>query len=240
MIHADHRKWADFIFKFYLNRLFKHHFHAIHLMGPVPQFDKQKPILMLPNHSTWWDGFFFYLLNKNVYKRKMFLMMLEEQLEKNKFFRRLGAFSVNGGSVKELRAFLKYTTEVLNNSIEPVLMCIFPQGELQPWNTRPLKFKRGLELILNIINSKVTLCYLGIKVEFLNEQRPDVFLEISPEIEFDKKNLLLIKNLETSFNLFINQMEKKIVNGERGSVIIQGKKSVNQTFEDFWKKGARL
>ena len=32
--------------------------------GELPEIPDHLPLLLLPNHSTWWDGFFVYLLNK--------------------------------------------------------------------------------------------------------------------------------------------------------------------------------
>ena len=237
MIYAEHKKWADFIFKHYLNGLFNRHFFAIHLLTPVPDFDREKPLLLLPNHSTWWDGFFIYLLNKKVLKRKIYLMMLEEQLKQNRFFRLLGTYSIKLDTIKDVKESLNYTIDLLNKEQEPPLVCFFPQGELQAWHERPLIFKRGLELILKNVTTKINLCYLGIRIEYLGEQRPEVFLQISPVREINKKNQFLLKGLESEFNTFIDQFEKRIIGGTKGELLFQGKKSVNEQFQRLRKKG---
>jgi hypothetical protein len=58
MIQAQHAAWADRIFHPYVTWLFKRHFHVVRLLGKIPETNPELPLLLLPNHSTWWDGFF--------------------------------------------------------------------------------------------------------------------------------------------------------------------------------------
>ena len=103
MIQARHAAWADRIFHPYVTWLFKRHFHALRLLGKIPETNPELPLLLLPNHSTWWDGFFVYLLNKKLFERQPYLMRREDQLSRYRFFTRLGAYSINpqsSGSIK--------------------------------------------------------------------------------------------------------------------------------------------
>ena len=236
MISAEHKKWADWIFRPYLNWLFRRYFYGIYLLNPIPDFHPQKPLLLLPNHSSWWDGFFIYLLNKKRLHRKTYLMMLEEQLKQNRFFRFLGAYSIKSDTFKDVKQSLQYTINLLNRKEEPSLICFFPQGELQPWHTRPIHLKRGLEFILKRTKAEINLCFLGIRIEFLEEQRPEVFIQFSPIQEINHHCHYSISELESKFNTFLDQLEKNIVDREKGQPIFQGKKSVNERFHAYWKK----
>jgi hypothetical protein len=233
MIVAQHKKWADWIFRHYLNGLFKRHFYAIHLLDPVPDFEPQKPVLLLPNHSSWWDGFFIYLLNKKCLHRKTYLMMLEEQLKLNRFFRFLGVYSIQPDSFSDVKLSLQYTIDILNNTEEPSTVCFFPQGELLPWHTRPIGLKKGLAFILKRIENEIDLCFLGIRIEFLQEQRPEVFLQFSALEKYNPDKSCSIEDLQSKFNAFLDQLEKQIINGEKGKILFQGKRSVNQRFHSF-------
>jgi len=237
MIHAEHKKWADWIFRHYLNWMLKLHFYAIYLLNPVPDFHSQKPLLLLPNHSSWWDGFFIYLLNKKLLHRKAYLMMLEEQLKQNRFFRFLGAYSIKSDTFKNVKDSLQYTINLLNRKEEPLLICFFPQGELQRWQTRPIVFKRGFEFILKRIKTEINLCFLGIRIEFLGEQRPEVFLQFSSVIEINNNSHCSLSEFESEFNSFLDRLGTKIGNGEKGQMIFQGKRSVNERFHAYWKRG---
>lgn len=236
MISAEHKKWADRIFRYYLNGLFKRHFYAIYLVNHLPDLDPQKPLLLIPNHSSWWDGFFVYLLNKKCLHRKVYLMMLEEQLKENRFFRFLGAYSIKSDTYKDVKDSVQYTIDILNRKEKHTLVCFFPQGELQPWHTRPIVFKRGLEFILKRIKTGINLCFLGIRIEFLGEQRPEVFMQFSPVKKINNHGHYSPSELESEFNVFLDQLEKKICDGKKGKIIFQGKKSVNEQFRAYWKR----
>jgi len=210
--------------------------YAIYLLNLIPDFDHQKPLLLLPNHSSWWDGFFIYLLNKKLLHRKPYLMMLEEQLKQNRFFRFIGAYSIKSDTIKDVKQSLQYTRKLLNKKDEPLLVCLFPQGELFPWHTRPIQFKRGLEFILNRIETEINLCFLGIRIEFLGEQRPEVFMQFSSIKEINNSSYS-ISEFESEFDFLLNQLEKKMAKGEKGQIIFQGKKSVNEKFFAYRKRG---
>lgn len=234
MIVASHKKWADSIFELYLSGLFRKHFYAIHLFDPLPDITPDKPLLILPNHSSWWDGFIIYLLNKKRLHRKIYMMMLEGQLKRNSFFRLLGAYSIDPNRMKEVRRSLQYTLDLLNRRHEHSLICFFPQGELLPWHT-PIRFGKGLEYILHRIENKIQLCYLGIRIEFLQEQHPEVFMELSQLKTIHPRPDFSLPALESEFEALLKRLEQRIGAGERGSLLFQGKKSINEQFHAFRK-----
>ena len=131
MIEAKHIFWAEKLFQFYIFRLLKKHFHAFHLLGEIPKIDPNIPVILIPNHSTWWDGFFFYLLNRKLFKRTIYLMMLESQLSKYHFFSKVGAYSVAPENPKKILQSLRYTIGLLKKHTDKKpIICIFPQGEM--------------------------------------------------------------------------------------------------------------
>ena len=117
MIRARHRLWADIIFQPYLTWLFKRNFHEIQVLGTPPKIPDDLPVLLLPNHSTWWDGFFVYLLNKKIFHRTAYLMMLEKQLSKYKFFTKIGAYSIEPEKRRSIIESLEYTVQLLNQEM---------------------------------------------------------------------------------------------------------------------------
>lgn len=157
MIKTQPACWAKLIFHLYIMRLLKRSFHAFYQTGPVPEVLSEAPILLLPNHNTWWDGFLVYFLNSVLYKRPMYLMMLERQLKKYPFFSRVGAYGIEPNHISSLKKSLLYTIELMEQkNPKPPLICIFPQGELLPWRPQPLNFKPGIEWIVkNIKNQSI-------------------------------------------------------------------------------------
>ena len=59
MIPAKHNRQADYIFGIYIRRMFRKRFNSFNLIGSPPVIKKDLPLIITPDHSTWWDGFFF-------------------------------------------------------------------------------------------------------------------------------------------------------------------------------------
>ena len=218
MIRAQHRLWADFIFQPYLSGLFRRHFHTIQLLGGQPKIPSHLPLLLLPNHSTWWDGFFVYLLNKRIFHRTAYLMMLEEQLSKYKFFAKIGAYSIEPKHRQGIFESLEYTLEVLNQGTP--LVSIFPQGELLPWHTRPLGYKRGVEWILRAYRKPIAVLPLAIRTEFLGDKRPKVFFLFGDVHSFDPDTFHGMDWLEKTESALLDDLALRILRQEEGQNLL--------------------
>ncbi|MBN1482285.1 lysophospholipid acyltransferase family protein [candidate division KSB1 bacterium] len=234
MIKAEISPLHEALFKRYIRSLLKKHFNAIRLLGDKPDFG-DRPILLLPNHSTWWDGFFIHILKIQVLKRPGYLMMLEEQLAKNRFFANVGAYSINPTSAKENIRSLNYSVELLERPDHP-FVCIFPQGVLSPWGVRPLGYRRGIDIILRKLSKPVNLCQLAMKCEYLAGQRADVFFQFGKNSVFEPGNVVDVQELEQSHEHLLHEMNLRIIGGEKGRLILAGKRSINESFEILRKK----
>ena len=65
-------------------------------------------------------------------------MMDEPGLKQYPFFRKLGAFSINREQPKEIVQSLRYSKKLIDQNM-PVWL--FPQGEIQHQEIRPLEFQ---------------------------------------------------------------------------------------------------
>ncbi|MCI0695934.1 lysophospholipid acyltransferase family protein [candidate division KSB1 bacterium] len=240
MIKAQHAAWADGIFHPYVRWLCKRHFHAIHLLGQAPETNPDLPLLLLPNHSTWWDGFFVYLLNKKLFRRKAYLMMLDEQLSRYRFFARLGAYSINPQSSGSIKESIKYSIEILKQRIMPKpLLCIFPQGELLPWEKRPLGYKSGVETIISGYGGKANFLPLAIKTEFLHEQLPEAFFCFGENLVANSNTFAGMQRLQEIEESLLDELSRRIAKGEKGTILLSGHQSVNARFDMIKSKAHR-
>jgi hypothetical protein len=231
MTPARHSPWADRIFLPYILRQFRKIFHGLYFLGPVPEFDPALPLLITPNHSTWWDGFFFYILNKRVWKRKGYLMMLEEQLSKYRFFSRIGAFGIEPGLARKSYEALKYSADVLRDRANA--LCIFPQGVLRYAGVRPLEFQRGVGYILKLYGGEVNLLPLGIRCEFLIDQRPEAFFMADRVYRVDQRSFQGIQWLEDLEEDLLERLYRAILAGEKGLTVVQGQEPMNVRWDAF-------
>jgi 1-acyl-sn-glycerol-3-phosphate acyltransferase len=231
MITAQHRWWAHALFRPYSQWLCRRRFHGIQILGDIPDVPENMPILLLPNHSTWWDGFFVYLLNDVLLQRTFYVMMLEQRLREFWFFRFVGAFSINQQSPKGIAQTLAYTASLLATRTKkdtPPLVVIFPQGELHPSGIRPLGYNRGVERVLSKAEGAFALVPLAVRCEFLAEEKPFVFLEcgkpriISSELTSSEQahRIVNAKQLESELEQLLEQLAGRIVAGERGQSIL--------------------
>jgi hypothetical protein len=225
MTTARHSPWADRIFLPYILRQFRKAFHGLYLLGPVPAIDPALPLLITPNHSTWWDGFFFYILNKRVWKRTGYLMMLEEQLSKYRFFSRIGAFGIEPGLARRSYDALRYSAQVLRDPANA--LCVFPQGVLRYFGIRPLEFQRGVEHILKLYGGDVNLLPLGIRCEFLIDQRPEAFFMADRVHRVNHQTFQGIEWLEQHEEALIDRLYRAILAGDKDRVVVRGREPMN-------------
>ncbi|NIS38779.1 hypothetical protein GWN91_06515, partial [Candidatus Saccharibacteria bacterium] len=238
MTRAKHSRWAHLIFDIYLWWAFRRHFNAFHLLGELPKPDPKLPLILVPNHSTWWDGFFVHFLNKRYLGRPLYLMMLEEQLQKYKFFSRVGAYGIEPDNSKSILKSLNYTTKVLKQSQSPFpTVCIFPQGELQPWGKRPLDFKSGIDWVIKKYQKPINILLLCIRCEYLQQQKPGVFFLFNKNYVFDVDTFPGNKWLEEIEEVLLDDLNQRIAEGKTGQLLLNGSRSVNQKMDRVLGRG---
>ncbi|HQU74203.1 MAG TPA: lysophospholipid acyltransferase family protein [Calditrichia bacterium] len=227
MITANPNRGAAWIFGPYLNHLFRGHFQAFHLLGEIPETDPTLPLVFMPNHSTWWDGFFVWWLNKSLFQRPFYVMMLAEQLQRFSFFRRLGAYGLDPGNAKSTVQALRYTVERLAETPPPTL-CFFPQGELLPWQNNNLRLREGISWISAHSPGKITALPLGIRVEMLAQQRPEVFFAFGRPVPIGEKKAVDMNALTGIMESLLAEMAGDIVQKRETKILFSGKRSLSE------------
>jgi 1-acyl-sn-glycerol-3-phosphate acyltransferase len=173
MIQADHKIWAEFVFNIYLKRLLKKSFYDFRIINELPEFDNSKSIVVTPNHFSWWDGFFIYWTNKKLFNRKLYVLMLEEQLKRYWFFKKLGCYSIDLNDSRKMIVSLKYTMDLLlkpNN-----LVTIYPQGEIQAYDEKHIVLKEGIDFITKKSTVDFQILPIAFKIHYTNERLPIVY-----------------------------------------------------------------
>lgn len=192
MIKADHNIFAQKLFYAYIKRLMKKHYSHFYLVNKPPIISDKNSLVFVPNHISWWDGFFIGHIERNYYNRKVHIMMLEEQLKKYWFFKKVGAYSISPGNIKSFLETRNYTRELISNNSNSVI--IYPQGEIESYEKRPLSLKKGLDKILDYNQNNVSILPVAFKIQYYSEMKPSIIVRFGREINsFELKN---------NFNLF--------------------------------------
>jgi 1-acyl-sn-glycerol-3-phosphate acyltransferase len=201
MIQADHNRWAKFVFDIYLKRLFQKSFIDFRIVNDLPKLDKSKSIIVTPNHFSWWDGFFIYWLNKKVLNKKLYVMMLEEQLKRYWFFKKLGCYSIDLNDNKKMIASLKYTLDLIPNQDNAIT--IFPQGEIQAYEHRPVELRDGIEFISKKSKVDFQIIPVAFKIHYTNERLPIIFSRFGKLLSSKE----LSENPQTFKDEFVSNLE---------------------------------
>lgn len=171
MLKARHHWFLFPFFKHHAFRIMRKHFASIHLCGEPQTWNK--PVLLVSNHISWWDGFWALYLNQKVFKKRFHVMMLEEQLRKHRYFNYCGAYSVAKKS-RSIIESLAYTNELLADAGNMVLY--FPQGEIQSMHVREFSFEKGLTKVLEQQNNKFELVFMAAVCDYFSNKKASLWL----------------------------------------------------------------
>ena len=150
--------------------------------------------IYMANHFSFWDGFWaFYVFRKTFLKKhnmkRLYIMSLKKQMEKNKWLRYIGSFSVDPGKRTILESF-DYAAEILS---EPGnLLLFYPQGKLESCYIRYIKFDEGLYEIVPKIKGDCQLIWASTTIEYFEALSPTVhasMLDCGTNHDFDFKAL---------------------------------------------------
>ncbi len=173
MIKADHKTWAKFVFDIYLKGLLKKSFFDFRIINEQPEIDQSKSLILTPNHFSWWDGFFVYWLNNRTLNKKLFIMMLEDQLKRYWFFQKVGCYSIDLNDNRKMIASLKYTIDLLLNSNN--IITIYSQGEIQAYDEKKIVLKDGIDFIAKKSTVDFQILPLAFRIHYSNEKLPIVY-----------------------------------------------------------------
>ena len=200
ILKAKHNTIIYPFFKSYIRRKIKQNFKPIKIIGEVA--DKNLPVLLITNHNSWWDGLWVEYVNQQIFKRKFYFMMLEDQLRKFWFFNYTGGFSVRKNS-KSIIETLDYTKQLLANKNNLVL--IYPQGKIQSMHNTDFQFERGLEHILKKLQNPVQVIFMVSLVDYFSSDKPGLYLYIQEYAENEFKT----ENIQFAFSAFYQICIKK-------------------------------
>ncbi|MDD2381423.1 MAG: lysophospholipid acyltransferase family protein [Mariniphaga sp.] len=193
MIKPRHHWFVYPFFEWYAWRKIKRNFSKVILSGEVVVTNK--PIFIVANHFSWWDGFFIGSLNRKKFHKKFHVMMLEEQLKKNWFLQYTGAFSIQKSS-KGVIGSLQYCIDLLQNPGN--LVTFFPQGRFESVYIQPLHFEKGMEWLLKNLKNDVQMIFAANQVDYFESVKPYLFMHFQ-EYNYSGK---AIHTIEKDYNLF--------------------------------------
>lgn len=194
ILKAKHHSLIFPVFQWYTRWSIKQFFNKVVREGELPA--SRKPLLLIANHVSWWDGFWALYLNMVLFKRKFHFMMQEDQLRKYWFFNYCGGFSVRRNSRTAIET-IDYAVDLLMQENNLVLM--FPQGKIESMYKYPFMFENGVERIANRLNpEKFQIVMLANLVDYHSHRKPTLFQYVGLYKGDDYSS----KSLEVQYNHF--------------------------------------
>ncbi len=241
-------------FSWYSRRQFKKYFHAVRAFVPVETRNMQAacPVLFYCNHAYWWDGFWSQLCTEMFFRQNLYIIIEYSQLVKYRFFTRLGAFSLDRQNSRSAMETVDYAAARLaETSGKQNALWIFPQGVIEHVDKKPLHFYNGASSIVDRVLRKISSIYLVSvvsRIEYLEEQRPELFLSFgSPELVnrdvYDGKKELTV-HMQNTTDRHLSDLKRKIIDRDTSEfqLLVKGAESVNtrvDVLKRFWRSGRK-
>lgn len=136
--------------------------------------------LLMCNHFSFLDGFLAYYLCSKVIlgenkMRRLYIMSLKKQMEKNKWLRYCGSFSIDPGK-RSIKESFGYAGEVLSQPGN--LLLFYPQGNLESNHVPRIQFEDGLNQIVPLIKGKCQLIWSSNIYEYFESTKPSVYFDM--------------------------------------------------------------
>jgi 1-acyl-sn-glycerol-3-phosphate acyltransferase len=198
LIKANHKKFFVWFIRIYTAINLKIYFSRVVVEGNI-SLPRDRAILLIGNHFSWWDGFFAYYLNDTIFRRKFHVMMLEEQLTTRMFLNKAGAYSVKRSSRTVIDS-INYSAELLSQSGN--LVAMFPQGAIESQYHFPVKFERGIERIMKNVKGEVTTVFYAATVDWFSSKRPVLTIRLTL---FDQPGTISHSSFEEAYNRHLGE-----------------------------------
>jgi len=169
-IVATHNPFIYQFLRLYNLWKIKSNFTRVDIRAEISNSDR--PVLLLCNHISWWDGFWANYINMKIFNRRFWVLMSEEQLEKNRFFNKAGGIPVKKGS-RSIIATLDYASRVMQDRRN--LLLVFPQGMIRSLYDRDIKFEKGIEYMIRKTSDEIRIIFLVCLPDYLSNPRPVLY-----------------------------------------------------------------
>ena len=206
MIYPKKNKLIYGFFRFYIPWIIRRNFYTVNF-NPVV-INPDKAVLLLANHFGWWDAFLLYDVFRKLTDKKLYVMVIEDTMQREWAIKYIGAFSVNK-KPREIIASLAYATTLLADPKNLVL--IFPQGKLYSNLVNEVHFEKGIIKIIDQAKDKFQLIYATTFIENFQHKKPtaNIYLSANTNCTFED-----IKAITGSYQQHYNtsrQQQTKIV-----------------------------
>lgn len=175
VIRAHKTRWFNAWFVRHATRRLSGAFSEIWVRGAteVAQLARRGSLLIVANHTSWWDGLVSLYLTNRLLEADGYALMDARNLRRLRFFARVGAFGVDLDRPEDAAAGLRYAARLLAQPGRVVW--VFPQGHEVAVHVRPLGFRPGAAAIARL-RRDASVVPMGLRYEFGELELPRLFV----------------------------------------------------------------
>lgn len=154
--------------------------HDIHIdvPGPEPGPEQGRPVLLVANHTSWYDGFLLREIQRRHWPGAVLrTIMLSRELRGRPPLRMIGGTGFDPDRPQTLRAVVRELAAVAQR--RPTVVSFFPQGTIRPSWVDPPGFREGTRLVQRAL-APLTVRSTGLHLEMGNRTRPTAFVSAGP------------------------------------------------------------
>ncbi|MGE3802613.1 MAG: lysophospholipid acyltransferase family protein [Candidatus Kapaibacterium sp.] len=211
----------------------------VHGLAHLADWNRERspetPLILVANHSSWWDAVMPILISLDRLNHDAFGVMEERQLQRYGFFRKLGMFSIDRDNGRSAYRSLEYAADLLRDTGR--VLWFFPQGMILPNDQRPIQSFSGTAHIVQMIG-RCDVAPVAFRYELLHHERPTAFAKISPPISFNGEERLSKADLNNQITQMltetVNQLRDEVVAEELDGyeMVLEGKKSIDERWDE--------
>ena len=161
---------------------FAGHFSALRVPHwGLPHYPADRPLVVLANHPSWWDGAMFMLLLRRFFiERQAFMPMDADALRKYGFMRRLGVFGIERDSPRGAVRFLDTARHVLANPRH--MLWMNAPGRFADVRERPVPLAPG---VMRLPEIAPTALFIPLAFEYTHwtEKRGEALAAFGPALD---------------------------------------------------------
>jgi chlorobactene lauroyltransferase len=197
------------------------------------RWDRSVPTLFVANHTNWWDGFFAFLLGREI-RITARLLMDAVQLGRYRAFSLVGALPIRRGVPRRAYHDLLAARGALGPGGG---LWIFPQGRRRPQAERPARCEAGAAHLALAHGAPIRICPVALRYVFLGEQLPEAFAllgrpwVLEPGRYLDRQALMPV--IERDLLAALDTLDALLRSESLASfrVLVQGRLSVNKRLD---------
>jgi 1-acyl-sn-glycerol-3-phosphate acyltransferase len=214
MIPTRRRRWFEHFFAWHVRGRFAKRFSAVRVVGldALREIRARQPILMVSNHTSWWDPLVMFDLSFRTLKLEGHALMDAKNLRALPMLGWIGAFGVEIGDKEDGERAVEYGASMLSGPGK--LVGVYPQGRERPVYERPLGFKPGAARMALRARVEPAIVPVGVRYEFGRHEKPEAIVHIGPSIPRSGDEDALTRAMEDAVQAQLDAIGQAILRGE--------------------------